>query len=107
MKTAKEVAKVVLEQQETISILLTNLEEAHQRIDALETRVEELKPRDRGPASTRLMTEDDARRIVLGDLKDMSHKKAAQELGLSYSQIYSCRGGYTFKNVTEEKLNKK
>lgn len=107
MKTIKEISKVVLTQQETITILLTNLEEAHVRIDALSARIDDLKPRDRGPASTRLMTENDARMIVLGEHSKLSHKEAAAKLGLSYSQVYSCRGGYTFKNVTEEKLNSK
>ena len=57
------------------------------------------KPRDRGPESERDMTEDDARRISLGDLKDSSHKDAAKALGLSYGQIYSARKGFTFKAI--------
>ena len=61
----------------------------------------------RGPKSTRDMTEDDARRIILGDLEGLSHKDAAAQLGLSYGQIYSARGGYTFKNVIDEKNAKK
>lgn len=55
--------------------------------------------RDRGPDSTRTMTEDDAKRIMLGDLKDMSHTKAAEALGLSYGQVYSARKGFTFKPI--------
>lgn len=58
--------------------------------------------RNRGPESTREMTEDDARRIMLGDLKAESHKVAAEKLGLSYGQIYSARGGYTFKAIYKE-----
>jgi len=58
--------------------------------------------RDRGPDSTREMTEDDARRTMLGDMKDMNHKNAAKELGLSYGQIYSARKGFTFKPVYQE-----
>ena len=60
------------------------------------------KVRDRGPDSTREMTEDDARRILLGDMKDVAHKKAAEELGLSYGQIYSSRKGFTFKGIYKE-----
>lgn len=60
------------------------------------------KTRDRGPDSTREMVEDDARRILLGDLKDKSHKEAAKELGLSYGQVYSSRKGFTFKGVYKE-----
>jgi hypothetical protein len=48
--------------------------------------------------SQRDMTEDDARK-VLTDLKDKKHNEAADELGLSYGQVYSCRLGYTFKGV--------
>ena len=58
--------------------------------------------RNRGPDSTREMTVDDAKRIMLGDLKGSSHKEAAEALGLSYGQIYSARGGYTFKAVYKE-----
>ena len=57
---------------------------------------------DRGPESERDMTEDDARRILLGDMKDVAHKKAAEELGLSYGQIYSARKGFTFKGIYKE-----
>lgn len=48
------------------------------------------------------MTEDDARRILLGDLAKVNHKEAAQTLGLSYGQIYSARKGFTFKSVYKE-----
>ena len=78
-------------------------------VESLTARIEKLEAstsRDRGPKSEREMTEDDARRIILGDLKDLSHKAAAEKLGLSYGQIYSARGGYTFKKITEEKLKK-
>ena len=61
--------------------------------------------RDRGPESTREMTEDDARRILLGDLAKVNHKEAAQTLGLSYGQIYSARKGFTFKGVYKEWRN--
>jgi len=61
-----------------------------------------LKTRDRGPDSQREMTEEDSRRILLGDLKDKSHKSAAEELGLSYGQIYSARKGFTFKVIYKE-----
>ena len=60
------------------------------------------KVRDRGPDSQREMTEDDARSILLGELKDKSHKDVAKELGLSYGQIYSSRKGFTFKGVFKE-----
>lgn len=61
-----------------------------------------VKVRDRGPESERDMTEDDARRISLGDLKNASHKDAAKALSLSYGQIYSARKGFTFKHIYKE-----
>lgn len=60
--------------------------------------------RDRGPKSERTMMEDDARRILVGDLKDISHKECANILNLSYGQIYSARKGFTFKPIYKEWL---
>jgi hypothetical protein len=67
-------------------------------IEELSVRLEKLETR-KGPASQREMTLEDAERIINGDLKETSHKKAAEILGLSYGQVYSARGGYTFKTV--------
>lgn len=75
-------------------------------IELLKKRLEEFAPRPRGPNSTRKMTEEDAKRVVLGDLKSLTNKDAAAELGLSYGQIYSARGGYTFTHIYEESLKK-
>lgn len=58
--------------------------------------------RDRGPKSEKDMSEEDARRVMLGDLKDASHKAAAEKLGLSYGQVYSARKGFTFKGIYKE-----
>ena len=52
--------------------------------------------------SQREMTDDDARRIMSGDLAQTKHKEAGEKLGLSYGQIYSCRLGYTFKHIHKE-----
>lgn len=49
--------------------------------------------------SEKEMTEADALRILNGDLKDKKHKEAAQELQLSYGQVYSCRLEFTFKPI--------
>jgi hypothetical protein len=70
-----------------------------ERIVALETKVDNMSSRNRGPKSTRAMTDEDAQKVKFGGLKDHSHKAAAKALGLSYGQIYSCRGGYTFTHV--------
>lgn len=62
--------------------------------------------RDRGPKSEKDMTEEDARRVILGDLEKESHKSAAEKLGLSYGQVYSARKGFTFKTIYKESLNR-
>jgi hypothetical protein len=75
------------------------------RFGELEKKVEELQARPQGAArnnAQREMTDDDARRIMNGDLKDMKHNDAAAKLGLSYGQVYSCRLGYTFKHIHKE-----
>lgn len=89
-------------------LTLKDLNEAFEamqlEIQALRNEVQELREmkgnaRDRGPASEGEMTEAHAIRVMLGDLKDMSHKEAAIKLKLSYGQIYSARKGYTFKKI--------
>lgn len=72
------------------------------QVTQLKAKIVELEARpvrDRGPKSTRTMTEADATQVVLGKMKDVSHKAAAEKLGLSYGQIYSARFGFTFKPV--------
>lgn len=59
--------------------------------------------RDRGPASTRTMTDADVVRFTSGDLKDVKTGKVAETLGLSYGQVYSARNGFTFKKVVAKK----
>ena len=96
--------------QEQVVETLAKLDE-HAKLKDVVAKVNEIiellntKPkaqRDRGPESTREMTEDDARRLLLGDLAAKNHKEAAQELGLSYGQVYSARKGFTFKSVYKE-----
>lgn len=70
-----------------------------ERVALLEEKVAAIKVRDRGPKSERSMTDEDAQRVKFGDLKDQSHKQAAEALNLSYGQVYSARGGYTFNHV--------
>lgn len=60
------------------------------------------QPRDRGPKSDRTMTDDDARAVIYGEHKDLSHKDAAEKLNLSYGQVYSARKGFTFKPIHKE-----
>jgi len=91
-----EIAK--LDENAKLKDIVAKVNEIIERLNATKAP----KERDRGPDSTREMTEDDARRILLGDMKDVAHKKAAEELGLSYGQIYSARKGFTFKGIYKE-----
>ena len=50
----------------------------------------------------REMTDDDARRVITGDLSQQKHKDAAGTLGLSYGQVYSARLEFTFKHIHKE-----
>lgn len=74
---------------------LNELIEAHNKLVEKSTK-------SRGPKSDRAMSESDARRVICGDLKDLSHNKAAEELGLSYGQVYSARKEFTFKAIHKE-----
>ena len=80
--------------------------EALNRIADLETRAvvleEQLAAKRPAAKSENSMTEEHAFRVKFGDLKDLKHGKAAEALGLSYGQVFSCRGGYTFKTVTKD-----
>ena len=78
---------------------VVTLETLSVRIAELESTITELKVRNRGPKSTRSMTADHAHLVKFGKLRDLAHMKAAKELGLSYGQVYSARGGYTFNHV--------
>lgn len=102
----ENLAHLNLEEKLTLKHLGEKINELIVFANALNDRADIAKSapvsRNRGPASEKVMTEDDARRVMLGDLKDDSHKEAAEKLGLSYGQIYSARKGFTFKPVYKE-----
>jgi hypothetical protein len=78
------------------------LAEVIEKVNEIIEHLNSIPTRDRGPKSERTMTIEDAQRILLGDLKDKSHKECAEILNLSYGQIYSARKGFTFKTVYKE-----
>lgn len=79
---------------------MKTLEEAIEAIEALQAQVNDLAAgKNRGPKSDRPMTEQDAWDIKFGKHKELNHKEAAAITGLSYGQVFSARGGYTFKTV--------
>lgn len=65
-----------------------------QRVEALEAAA---APVPKGEAKE--MTDADAERVTYGDLASAKHKEAAAQLGLTYGQVYSARGEFTFKAV--------
>lgn len=86
----------------SIKELTNTIEALTTRVETLEEKLKNVKVRDRGPSSTRTMTEEDAANILMGELANTSHKECANILGLSYGQIYSARNGFTFKKVYKE-----
>lgn len=93
------ITKIDVESKITMVVLAEKLNEL---VDAFN------KSQDRrGPKSEREMTDADARRILpTGDLASSSHKDAAEALGLSYAQVYSCRKEFTFKHIHKELATK-
>ena len=93
----------------TLKDLQAQIDELKATVIAQSQMIEELKSqssgnRDRGPKSEGEMTEEHAVRVMLGDLREKSHKDAALELKLSYGQIYSARKGYTFKKIYQRMI---
>lgn len=82
--------------------LIVVVETLSARVTELEANAKKMADR-RGPKSDREMTDDDARSIMgTGENASLSHKGAAEKLGLSYAQVYSCRKGFTFKHIHKE-----
>lgn len=79
-----------------------NLAELTALVLSLQERIVKLETPKPTNASQREMTDDDARRILSGDLAQAKHKDAGEKLNLSYGQIYSCRLGFTFKHIHKE-----
>lgn len=98
MSNAKEAVEVVVGAIAHLD-LKADQKDVITKVNELIDKVNSIKVRDRGPKSERSMTDMDAWRIKFGDLKDEGHKPAAAKLGLSYGQVYSARGGYTFTHV--------
>lgn len=84
----------------SLAAVQASLAEALAKIAALEAKTASKT------VETKEMTDDHARRIMSGDLKDKKHKDAAETLGLTYGQVYSCRLGFTFKHIHKEMREK-
>lgn len=95
------------EMAEAIGSLRITVEHLSEVVARHEAVIEELlvngTGRKRGPKTERSMTDADAWMVKFGALKlPVSHKEAAEKLGLSYGQVFSCRGSYTFKGVKHD-----
>ena len=81
---------------------MTNREMVTAILDLIE-RVSKLEAAQATKTAQKVdMTDEHARRVLNGDLADKKHKDAAEALGLSYGQVYSCRLEFTFKDVHKE-----
>ena len=58
-----------------------------------------IRGRNRSAPMKRNMTDADAMRVLVGDVAELGHKEAGEQVGLTYAQVYSCRLEYTFKHV--------
>lgn len=105
MKTDQIVAKI-LDLENQIVAQNATIQAQNSTIQTLVDQMKKVADR-RGPKSEREMSDDDARRVMGGDLANKPHKDAAESLGLSYAQVYSARKGFTFKHIAKEILEAK
>lgn len=76
-----------------------------EKLNQVIEHVNKLPTRDRGPKSEHSMTEELAKKVLMEEpYCNMSHKAAAKQLKISYGQVSSVRGGYTFKRQYQEWL---
>lgn len=87
----------------TLAEITGKLEAMDHMLIELAARIAKLEESSKSTKKSEIdMTDDHARQVLNGDLKDLRHGDAAQKLGLSYGQVYSCRLGYTFKAIHKE-----
>lgn len=103
MDIARRELTAIHEQNSGMQALIDGLCDSVGSVKAVCDELEPLvKGRNKSAAVKRNMTDTDATRVLTGDLKDMSHKDAAEVIGLTYAQVYSCRLEFTFKHVHKE-----
>lgn len=103
-EVSEELPKIIelLETGAKVHAIVVKINEIIEKFNNLELKAPKIKTCSL--ESERVMNDDDARRVSMGDLKHESHKDAAKLLGLSYGQVYSSRKGFTFKNIYQENL---
>lgn len=89
--------------QTTSSTALENLGLEVARIDGVvEDHTAKIEGRNKSAPTKRNMTDADAKAVLDGEYKELGHKEAAEKIGLTYAQVYSCRLEFTFKHVHKE-----
>jgi hypothetical protein len=87
----------------TVEELLIRIVALEQQLVTISAQLETLtKPNNQ---SQKEMTDEHAYQILTGEYKDLKHNEAAQKLGLSYGQVYSCRGEYTFRHIHKKLMS--
>lgn len=84
---------------EETTVQLPTVQDLLARIASLEEQVSQLTSTPVRNTQQREMTDEDAKKILTGEFAALKHNEAAQKLGLSYGQVYSCRGEYTFRHI--------
>lgn len=84
----------------TTEELLKLIKTMDERVTALEQQI--TKPNNQ---SQKEMTDEHAYQILTGEYAQLKHNEAAQKLGLSYGQVYSCRGEYTFRHIHKKLMS--
>lgn len=91
----------------TLQELSLTVEVLTAAMGAMEARLKAVEDSSKAsPKSEKEMTDDHARSVLTGECKDLKHNDAAKKLGLSYGQVYSCRGEYTFRHIHKEMSEK-
>jgi len=110
---AAEVEATMNDVSELVALMGASEEDGpfYPELKAISARLEDISAkvdgRNKSAPTKRNMTDVDALQVLTGDLKDLSHKDAAEKIGLTYAQIYSCRLEFTFKHVHKELRDEK
>jgi hypothetical protein len=95
-----------MSQSDEIASLIARCAKLEELVAALTEQLEEViakvEGRNKSAPTKRNMTDADALNVLNGEQKGVNHKEAALAIGLTYAQVYSCRGGFTFKHVIHE-----
>lgn len=98
--------KELAQRDDQILALSGTLDQERRTIAELRTKLDDLtakvEGRNKSAPVKRNMVDADAREVLVGKFKDLAHKEAAEAIGLTYAQVYSCRLEFTFKHVHKE-----